>query len=142
MAGMAAAGAAAGTAIMPGIGTVIGGIAGALLDGEMSKGGDSGSAQGPGGPSNAAHAVYGSGLNADNWNVNFSGRQTNTSSADKRLEATGPTQSASAASGQGAVMPMPQGSSGGGLGNLGGVPMLAWLGIGGLVLWKLSRSAR
>lgn len=49
MAGMAEAGAAAGTAIMPGIGTAIGGIAGAFMDG---MGGGSNSAS-PAGPSSA-----------------------------------------------------------------------------------------
>ena len=137
MAGLAAAGAAAGTAIMPGIGTAIGGIAGALLDGEMSKGGGSGT--GPAGTSSAAVAVYGSGLNADNWFVNFAGTQSATGNAEKSLSATGPT--ATTAAMGGTIMPPP--SSGLGLdlsgveSQLQAVPLWAWAIVGGLLIWRL-----
>jgi hypothetical protein len=148
MAGMAAAGAAAGTAIMPGIGTAIGAVGGLLLDSFMG-GGESTAAQGPAGTSSAAVAVYGSGLNADNWNVNFKGSQTNTSTANKRLDATGPT--ANTAGQGGAILPPAAIRSaegeGGGLGlGLGGsyygVPVWAWAGMIGLVAWKASKSGK
>lgn len=133
MAGMAAAGAAAGTAIMPGIGTAIGGIAGALLDSEMSN--SSGSGTGMAGTSSAASAVYGSGLNADNWVVNFGGTQSVTANAEKSLRATGPT--ASTAAQGGTLLPA---DSAAGLGldlsGLQSVPLWAWA-VGGIVLWKL-----
>lgn len=71
MAGLAAAGAAAGTAVMPGIGTAIGGVLGALGDSFMGGGGSSGSGYTP---QNAQSAIYGDmGLDASGWNVAFSG---------------------------------------------------------------------
>ena len=146
MAGMAAAGAAAGTAIMPGIGTAIGAVGGLLLDSFM--GDKSSAAQGPAGTSSAAVAVYGSGLNADNWNVNFKGSQTNTSTANKRLDATGPT--ANTAGQGGAVMPPATGlrsaeGDAGALslgGSYGGIPVWVWAGMIGLVAWKASKSGK
>lgn len=141
MAGLAAAGAAAGTAIMPGIGTAIGGIAGALLDDSMT--GSSGSGTGPAGSNSAAVAVYGSGLNADNWSVNFSGRQDVRADAAKTLNATGPT--ATTAAQGGTVLPPALAGLGAGLASSIeslGVPSWAWLAVGGLLLWKLSKSRK
>lgn len=138
---MAAAGGAIGTAITPGVGTAIGTVLGSLLDGPMT-----GSSQqsGPAGPSSAAAAVYGSGLNADNWFVNFGGTQTPTGYADKSLSATGPT--ASTAATGGAALPGQPGTLGGMASSLGGmasnlgmdaVPLWAWAAIAGMVVWKL-----
>ena len=131
---MAAAGGAIGTAIAPGIGTAIGTIAGGLLDGPMTGGGGA-----PAGPTSAsaATAVYGSGLNADNWFVNFSGTQKASATLDKAFSATGPT--ASTAAQGGTILP----AAGAGLAGmvssmgLGGVPVWAWACLGGLVIWKL-----
>lgn len=67
----AQAGAALGTAIYPGVGTAIGGLAGSLLD-SPSK-----ASSNPSGPMTSAAAVYGSGLDSSGWNVNFGGTQTN-----------------------------------------------------------------
>ena len=73
MAGLAQAGAAAGTAIMPGIGTAIGGVLGALGDGFMGGGSSS-----PSGPISAQSAIYGDlGQNNSGWNINFKGVQSN-----------------------------------------------------------------
>lgn len=142
---LSTAGAAVGTAIMPGIGTAVGAIGGALLEGFM--GGDSpASAQGPAGPSSAAVAVYGSGLNGDNWNVNFRGSQVNTSSAYKPFSATGPT--ASTAGQGGAVVPphSAEGDASGPALSLGGsyygVPVWAWAGAIGLIAWKALKSRK
>jgi hypothetical protein len=139
MAGLAAAGAAAGTAIMPGIGTAIGGIAGALLDSSMT--GSSGT--GPAGTSSAAVAVYGSGINADNWSINFGGRQDVRAEAAKTMNATGPT--ATTAAQGGTVMPAQLSGMGSdiaaSMASLG-VPSWAWFAVGGLVLWKLSKSRK
>ena len=140
---MAGAGAAIGTAIMPGLGTAIGMLAGGLLDGGMT--GSSSNAT-TAGPTSAAVAVYGSGLNADNWAVNFSGTQTVTARADKTLTASGPT-AATAAQGAYAVPTLPgmpmQGVAGlaSGLGfdsqAVQAVPLWAWAAIAGIVLWRL-----
>lgn len=140
MAGMMAAGAAIGS-VVPGVGTAIGAAVGAVADIFMD---DSSSAQPapppPPSANSAAVAVYGSGLNADNWNVAFKGStQTNDSRADKQLTATGPT--ATTAATGGTVMPPPSGGMGmdlsGLTGSMGGVPLWAWVAIGGLVIWKL-----
>lgn len=134
---MQAAGAAIGTAFAPGIGTAIGGVAGALLDGPMT--GSSGT--GPAGTSSAAVAVYGSGINADNWSINFGGRQDVRAEAAKTLNATGPT--ATTAAQGGTVLPAPLAGLASGLGgSMLGVPNWAWWAIGGLVLWKLSKSRK
>lgn len=142
---MSAAGAAIGSAFLPGVGTALGALAGSLLDGEMSRGG--GAAQQPPGTSSAATAVYGSGLNADNWAVNFSGTQRVSARADKALTASGPT--ASTAAMGGAVIPGVPGMPGQGLLNgvadtLGidpnevrAVPVWVWATIAGLVVLKL-----
>ena len=133
---MAAAGGAIGTAIAPGMGTAIGTIAGGLLDGEMSGG----SSSAPSGPTSAATAVYGSGLAADNWLVNFSGRQYASGTVDKPFSATGPT--ATTAAQNGTVIPGQAAGLSGmasslGLPGLGNVPLWAWACLGGLVLWRL-----
>lgn len=75
----------------------------------------------PAGPSSADAAVYGSGLDASGWAVNFQGVQTASSSQDK-----------------GGGVPGVLGSSG----VAGGVPHWAWLVIGAAVIWKLSRSKK
>lgn len=75
MAGLSAAGAAAGTAIAPGVGTAVGGLLGALGDSFLGGGGGATS----GGPisQNAQSAIYGDlGLDASGWNVNFAGVQS------------------------------------------------------------------
>lgn len=127
MAGLAQAGAAMGTAIMPGMGTAIGGLAGAL--GDTFMGGVGG---GGGGPQTAHTAVYGSGLDGSNWNVNFSGTQTAKSSADKSpLGDTIPSVS------QYGGIPSAA-SFAGGLGDtLGSVPWPLWAALGVVVVWKL-----
>lgn len=140
---MTAAGAAIGTAFLPGLGTALGTIAGGLLEGGMTGS----SSAPPAGPASAAVAVYGSGLNADNWAVNFSGTQTVTAKADKTLTASGPT-AAAAAQGSYAVpalpgMPAQQGLAGvaAGLGldtqAFKTVPLWVWAALAGVVLWKL-----
>lgn len=133
----AAAGAAIGTAIAPGIGTALGALAGGFLDQPSNT--SSGVSAAPAGPRSAAAAVYGSGLNADNWFVNFGGTQNARGQADKELRATGPT--ASTAAEGGSVMP-----AGGGLGvlgsSIGGVPVWAIVAVGGLIAWRLVRSSR
>lgn len=74
----------------------------------------------PAGPSHAEAAVYGSGLDASGWAVNFSGIQSASSGQDKS-----------------------GGVPGVGLSGIGaGVPGWAWIAVGGLVLWKLYRSRR
>lgn len=122
MAGMAAAGAAAGTAIMPGIGTAIGGIAGAFMDG---MGGSSGGGASGYTPQDAQSAIYGDmGLDGSGWNVNFSGTQSNGSNkaAPSALDSLGLT-------GSGSVLGMSSGML------LAGALVLV-----GLVVWKKSRS--
>jgi hypothetical protein len=118
MAGMAAAGAAAGTAIMPGIGTAIGGIAGAFMDG-MGGGGSGGSS-----PQNAQSAIYGD-LGQDNsgWNVNFSGVQSNGSnkSAPSALDGLG---------------------IGGGTGTISPLMIVGLVAVVGLAIWKKSKSSK
>lgn len=135
---MAQAGAAIGSAFAPGLGTAIGSIAGGLLDSTM-MGGGSVAQPAPPSSSSAAVAVYGSGLNADNWNLNFAGTQTNKSAADKSLSATGPT--ATTAATGGTIMPQPSGGLGldlsGLTGSMQGVPLWAWGVLGAAVLWRL-----
>lgn len=103
---------------MPGIGTAIGGVLGALGDTFMGGGGAGG---GGGGPTSAQSAVYGSGLDGSNWNVNFSGLLSASSNSDK----TG---------------------SGGGLAtglageSISSIPWPVWAALGLLVVWKLSKS--
>lgn len=128
---MAAAGAAAGTAVMPGIGTAVGGIIGAVVDGFMDDKGGGGSVAAPSAPSAAAAAVYGSSnLNADNWSVNFSGTQNNSPRVDKAFSATGPTASTAAGGG---ILPAPVADALG----AAGIPSWALYVVGGLLLWKL-----
>ena len=116
MAGLSAAGAAMGTAIMPGVGTAVGGLAGALADTFM--GGNGGSAS-PSAPMNSQTAVYGSGLEGSGWAVNFSGVQSAASSP---------------ATASGIGLP----AAGGALGSLGlsSIPSWFWLAAGGVLLWK------
>lgn len=116
MAGLASAGAAAGTAIMPGIGTAVGGVVGALADTFMGGGAGSASAM----PQNATTAVYGSGLDGSNWNVNFSGMQTATSSADK----SGSMGASGSAATPGAAF------------SFGQVPVIVWVALAAVVVWK------
>lgn len=79
-----------------------------------------GGSSAPAGPMSAETAVYGSGLDASGWAVNFSGLQTASNSQDKS-----------------------GGVPGVGLSGVGaGVPGWAWIVLGGVVLWKLSRSRR
>lgn len=109
----AAQGAAAGTAIMPGWGTAIGGVMGAFMGG-----GGGGVASSPGASlkSEASAAVYGSGLDSSDWAVNFSGVQNAGSNSDKTLGEIG--------------------------GMAASVPGWAWLAIGAAVVWKISRSKK
>lgn len=113
MAGLAEAGAAAGTAIMPGIGTAVGGLAGALADTFMGSGGSAS----PSAPMNSQSAVYGSGLDGSGWAVNFSGVQSASSSP---------------ATSSGLGLPVVSGAIGG----LSGIPSWFWLAAGGLLIWK------
>lgn len=135
---MAAAGGAIGTAFAPGIGTAVGTLLGGLLDEPMAGGA---SAQ-PAGPTSAITAVYGSGLNADNWFVNFSGVQDARGTVDKPFSATGPT--ATTAATGGAVLPAPAASLSGVASSLGldvsglqAVPLWAWALLGGLIVWRI-----
>lgn len=139
---MAAAGGAIGSAFAPGVGTAIGTVLGGLLDGPMAGGA---SQQGPTGPTSAATAVYGSGLNADAWSVNFSGKQSTYASIDKPFSATGPT--ATTAAQGGTVIPAAAlgGGSLSGIANslgldLSGVPTWAFFAVGALLVWKISKS--
>lgn len=124
MAGMAAAGAAAGTAIMPGIGTAIGGIAGAFMDGMGSGGSGSGTGYTP---QDAQSAIYGDmGLDSSGMNINFSGTQSNGSNkaAPSAMDSLGLT-------GSGAMLGIP--------------PQFLLIGavaLIGLVVWKKSRSKK
>jgi hypothetical protein len=72
------------------------------------------------GPSRADQAVYGNGLDASGWNVNFSGVQDVTQSQDKSGGVPG------------------LGITGG----VGAVPWWAWAILAGAVLWKLKQSRR
>lgn len=109
---------------MPGIGTAIGGIAGAFMDG--MGGGASGSGGGYT-PQDAQSAIYGDmGLDSSGMNINFSGTQTNGSNkaAPSALDSLGLT-------GSGAVLGIP--------------PQLLLIGavaVVGLVIWKKSRSKK
>lgn len=123
MAGLAQAGAAAGTAIMPGIGTAVGGLAGALADTFMGGAGGSSSA-----PQNSQTAVYGSGLDGSGWAVNIGkGTQTATSAPASAAGINPADSLGSMAS-----------SALGGF-NLGGIPNWFWFAAVGVVLWKKSR---
>lgn len=140
---MAAAGSAIGTAIAPGIGTAIGGLLGGLLDEESSSNPGASSVPSAG---SAATAVYGSGLNADNWFVNFSGTQTASAKVDKPFSATGPT--ATTAATGGAVLPAPASGLSGVASSLGldlsglsNVPLWAWAALAGLIVWRLKSKA-
>lgn len=101
---------------MPGIGTAIGGIAGAFMDG---MGGGSSSA-----PMDSQSAVYGSGLDGSGWAVNFQGVQSATSSP-------------STSTGQGWAQPISQSGF-----SLASVPSWFWLAAGGLLLWKKLHSPK
>lgn len=115
MAGLSAAGAAAGTAVMPGIGTAVGGILGAFMD---SSGGGGGSSTAP---QDAHSAIYGDlGQKNSNWNVNFKGVQSNSAS-----ESGGG--SLGDAVGLGAINPM---------------YIMAAVVIIGLAVWKKSKSSK
>lgn len=124
MAGLAAAGAAAGTAVLPGVGTAIGGVVGALADSFM--GGGSASTSGYA-PKDASTAIYGDlGLDSSGWNVNFSGTQSSGSNkaAPSALDSLGLT-------GSGSVLGLSSGML------LAGAVVLV-----GLVIWKKSRSQK
>lgn len=126
MAGLSAAGAAAGTAIMPGVGTAIGGVFGAIADGFMGGGESSG----PSGytAQNAQAAIYGDlGLDGSGWNVNFSGSQSNGSNktAPSALDAIGLT-------GSGSLL--------GASGISSGMLLAGAVVLVGLVIWKKSKS--
>ncbi|MDP1740086.1 hypothetical protein [Polaromonas sp.] len=127
MAGLSAAGAAAGTAIMPGIGTAIGGVVGAIADGFMG-GGESASTGYT--TQKAESAIYGDlGLDSSGWNVNFSGSQSNGSnkSAPSALDSIGLTGSGSLLGASGITSGM----------LIAGAAVLI-----GLVIWKKSRSKK
>lgn len=113
MAGMAAAGAAAGTAVFPGVGTAIGGVLGAFMD--SSGGGGSASA----GPQDAQSAIYGDlGQKNTGWNVNFAGVQTSSASDGGSLgDAIG-------------------------LGSINPLYLMAAVVIIGLAVWKKSKSPK
>lgn len=117
---------------MPGIGTAVGAVAGALLDNFMEDSGGGSSVAAPaGGARSAANAVYGSSnLNADNWSVNFSGTQTNMPKVDKTFSATGPTASTAA---DGGILPAPVQNAL----DAAGVPSWALWAVAGVLLWKL-----
>jgi hypothetical protein len=74
----------------------------------------------PSAPSNAEAAVYGNGLDASGWNVNFAGVQDVTQSQDKSGGVPG------------------LGITGG----VGAVPWWAWAILAGAVVWKLKQSRR
>jgi hypothetical protein len=114
MADLTRAGAAAGTAIMPGIGTAIGGLFGSLLSGN----GSGGATSSPAGPSraDASAAIYGSGLDGSNWSVNFAG-----------------VQGTAGTSGNAPAMSVP---------GLGAIPNWAFIAIGAVVIWKMSHSKK
>lgn len=120
MAGLAQAGAAMGSVIAPGVGTAVGGLAGALADTFMGSG-SSGSSSGGYTSQGAESAIYGgTGMDSSGWNVNFSG-----------------VQSAGANKATPSVLESLAGSTGGGVS-----PLLL---VGGLVLlvllWKKSKSS-
>lgn len=71
-------------------------------------------------PSNAESAVYGNGLDASGWSVNFAGVQDVTQSKDKSGGVPG------------------LGITGG----VGAVPWWAWAILAGAVVWKLKQSRR
>lgn len=120
---------------MPGIGTAIGGIAGAFMDG---MGGSGGSGGGGYAPQDAQSSIFGSSLGMDSsgWNVNFSGSQSNGSnkSAPSALDSIGLT-------GSGSMLgATPGGSLLGGTGISSGMLLLGGAVLIGLVIWKKSRS--
>lgn len=123
MAGLSAAGAAAGTAIMPGVGTAVGGVIGALADTFMGGGGSAGGGYAP---QDAKSAIYGDmGLDSSGWNVNFSGTQSN-----------GSNKAAPAAM---------ESLLGPGTTSVGGLsPLMLYGGLAliGLMLWKKSKSTK
>jgi len=114
MAGATQAGVTAGAPFGP-WGAAFGGVAGALVD---MQGGGGASATAP---QNASSAVYGSGLDGSQWNVNFSGVQSASSAQDKRGGVPGLESPAL----------------------LGGpIPSWAWLAVAGLLAWKIAKSRR
>lgn len=129
MAGLAAAGAAAGTAIFPGFGTAIGGVVGALADTFMG-GGSSGSAGGYT-PQDASSAIYGDmSLDSSGWNVAFSGASQSVGSnksAPSALDSIGLT-------GSGSLL--------GASGITSGMLLLGSAVLIGLVIWKKSKSKK
>lgn len=105
---------------MPGIGTAIGGIAGAFMDGMGGGGGGSGSGYAP---QDAQSAIYGDlGLDASGWNVNFSGTQSNGSNK--------------------AGIPSAMESIGVGLGGISPLMVVGFVAVVGLVVWTKSRSKK
>lgn len=151
----AAQGAAIGTSIMPGWGTAIGAVAGALLGGSstaqggsMSSGGGA-SAQ----PQSAQAAAFGSGLDGSGWNViignGSSGSVDNRQTKPIDARGAGPVATATPTAGRGAAGYDPYLSSDGYASGMFGdaglfsaVPMWVWLVFTGAVLWKVSRSKK
>ncbi|VTU20770.1 hypothetical protein SRS16CHR_02710 [Variovorax sp. SRS16] len=132
---------------MPGWGTAIGAVAGALMGGSSVAG----SASGGGAAANPAAtqaAVFGSGLDGSGWQVNFGAGATQTlnNAQDKTIRSEGPIASANPSagaqspySGYLATGADPLGMSSLGL---GGVPPVVWLILFGAVAWKLSKSKK
>lgn len=132
---------------MPGIGTAVGGVLGALGDMFTSKGGSSSAAPGIApSASPTTTAVYGSGLDASGWNVNFSGTQTPSYSGGSHEIAATQEASASASvpGSPGATYLMPQGSNGQGFAlpqasaGIAGVPWWAVGLVAGVLLVRLA----
>jgi hypothetical protein len=148
MADYTAAGAAIGTAIMPGVGTAIGGIAGSLLSSPSAAQGGKAPGGNDASPQSSQAAAFGSGLDASGWIVQLGHDLTATldNRQNKEITATGPTASASQSAGQpggyGGYLDAGAGlGMGGGLG-LDTVPPLVWMILIGAVAWKLSRKSK
>jgi hypothetical protein len=146
----AAQGAAVGTAIMPGWGTAIGAVAGAFMGGSSVASGGSSGGGAAATPMASQAAVFGSGIDASGWQVNFGDGATQTldNRQDKTIRSEGPIASATPTAG-GAKSPYmgyydDPVSGGLGLGSLGlgSLPPIVWVVLFGAVAWKLSKSKK
>jgi hypothetical protein len=164
----AAQGAAIGTSIMPGWGTAIGAVAGALMGGSSvaqpgSSGGGpfamptSGAASSPQAtPQSAQAAAFGSGLDGSGWAINFGSGSIDLNNAqDKTIRSTGPvadakatgTAESTADAKAGAVNPYGQTYStvdtlGGVASGFASVPPLVWYVVIGAIAWRLYKSGK